>query len=277
MNIGTKIKELRNHNKKTQEDLAKTLCISTQAVSKWENGGSPDLELIPAIAKYFKVSTDYLFDIEDYELTNIENKLFKYITSFNLNERIQQVYRLGFIMSIATRGEEIIDLDKFKEEITNDDLFSVVVSEDGIIITSLAQNNKVFTVIPKDNKSNYLKMLESKEKQMLFCKYLSDNIFYDSLVFLYSRSRTSGSFTEKLLCDNLNVTLEEAKDILEKMKEFKIVSCTMTPIDDTEVKLYSVLQNPHIVSLIQLLDMVSNRPNNYCHYYGGPTNYFEKK
>lgn len=120
-------------------------------------------------------------------------------------------------------------------------------------------------------------MLESKEKQMLFCKYLSDNIFYESLVFLYSRSRTSGSFTEKLLCDNLNVTLEEAKDILEKMKEFKIVSCTMTPIDDTEVKLYSVLQNPHIVSLIQLLDMVSNRPNNYCHYYGGPTNYFEKK
>ena len=118
-------------------------------------------------------------------------------------------------MSIATRGEEIIDLDKFKEEITNDDLFSTVVSEDGIIITSLAQNNKVFTVIPKDNKSNYLKMLESKEKQMLFCKYLSDNIFYDSLVFLYSRSRTSGSFTEFLLCDNFNVTLEEAKDILE--------------------------------------------------------------
>lgn len=35
-------------------------------------------------------------------------------------------------MSIATRGEEIIDLDKFKEEITNDDLFSTVVSEDGI-------------------------------------------------------------------------------------------------------------------------------------------------
>ena len=66
MNIGTKIKELRNHNKITQEDLAKTLCISTQAVSKWENGGSPDLELIPAIAKYFKVSTDYLFDIEDW-------------------------------------------------------------------------------------------------------------------------------------------------------------------------------------------------------------------
>ena len=35
MNIGTKIKELRNHNKITQEDLAKTLCISTQAVRKW--------------------------------------------------------------------------------------------------------------------------------------------------------------------------------------------------------------------------------------------------
>ena len=38
MNIGNRIKELRVKNKITQEELAKSLQVSTQAVSKWENG-----------------------------------------------------------------------------------------------------------------------------------------------------------------------------------------------------------------------------------------------
>ena len=71
MNIGLQIKELRGKRKITQEELAKALNVSTQAVSKWENGGYPDLELIPSIAKYFNVSTDYLFGREDGEILNI--------------------------------------------------------------------------------------------------------------------------------------------------------------------------------------------------------------
>lgn len=43
MNIGNKIKELRVKNKVTQEELAKALQVSTQEVSKWENGGSPNI------------------------------------------------------------------------------------------------------------------------------------------------------------------------------------------------------------------------------------------
>ena len=42
MDIGNRIKQLRIKNKVTQEELAKALQVSTQAVSKWENGGSPD-------------------------------------------------------------------------------------------------------------------------------------------------------------------------------------------------------------------------------------------
>ena len=65
MEIGYIIKNLRKEKKLTQEELAKELNVSTQAVSKWECGGSPDLELIPRIAKFFNVTTDYLFDIKD--------------------------------------------------------------------------------------------------------------------------------------------------------------------------------------------------------------------
>ena len=40
MNIGNKIKELRKQRGITQEQLANSIGISFQAVSKWENGVS---------------------------------------------------------------------------------------------------------------------------------------------------------------------------------------------------------------------------------------------
>jgi transcriptional regulator with XRE-family HTH domain len=59
--LGVRIAELRKKRKWTQEELAKKLAVSAQAVSKWENDSSmPDIDLIVKIAEIFEVSTDYL-------------------------------------------------------------------------------------------------------------------------------------------------------------------------------------------------------------------------
>jgi len=61
-NIGGNIKKLRAEKGVTQEQLAEHLSITYQSVSKWENSiTSPDLYLIPAIAEYFEVTIDELF------------------------------------------------------------------------------------------------------------------------------------------------------------------------------------------------------------------------
>ena len=59
--IGVQIAKLRKEKNITQDELAKNLDVSAQAVSKWENGGAPDIELLPRIADYFGVSIDVLF------------------------------------------------------------------------------------------------------------------------------------------------------------------------------------------------------------------------
>ena len=59
--IAKNISELRKAKCITQEQLANSLGVSFQAVSKWENGISvPDTLLLPQIAEYFNVSVDYL-------------------------------------------------------------------------------------------------------------------------------------------------------------------------------------------------------------------------
>ena len=68
MNIGEKIKELRKKNGLTQEKLADCLCVSYQAVSKWENGAaSPDLSLIAPLTRILHVTADELLGIGEAE------------------------------------------------------------------------------------------------------------------------------------------------------------------------------------------------------------------
>lgn len=69
--IGEKIKSLRKSKNISQEVLAQYLGVTFQAVSKWENGSTmPDVEAIPAIASFFGVSTDELFDFNLFEMEN---------------------------------------------------------------------------------------------------------------------------------------------------------------------------------------------------------------
>ena len=61
--VGSNIRKLRINKGDTQEQLAKSLQISFQSVSKWENGiASPDIAFLPIIAEYFGITIDELFN-----------------------------------------------------------------------------------------------------------------------------------------------------------------------------------------------------------------------
>ncbi len=77
MNIGSKIKSLRQKYGLTQENLANSIGVSAQSVSKWENGVSmPDIVLLPVLAEEFGVSVDELFDLTAEEkMRRIEKRI----------------------------------------------------------------------------------------------------------------------------------------------------------------------------------------------------------
>ncbi len=73
LKIGAIIKRLRGERGVTQESLATALGVSPQAISRWEQGGGyPDIELLPAMADFFSVSTD---EILGYALSERERAL----------------------------------------------------------------------------------------------------------------------------------------------------------------------------------------------------------
>ena len=64
--LGDKIRILREKSGLTQAALARELGISRSGVNAWEMGLSvPQVQYIVALAKQFKVSSDYILGIEE--------------------------------------------------------------------------------------------------------------------------------------------------------------------------------------------------------------------
>jgi len=129
--LGEKIKSWRKEKNISQEALAKYLGVSYQAVSKWETGSTmPDVTLIPAIASFFRVSTDELFEFNLYEMEkevdDICYESYKYRFDDDM-EKAEQILRDGlqrfpgntkilncllYTLDYQKRAEEVIALCK---------------------------------------------------------------------------------------------------------------------------------------------------------------------
>ena len=71
IHIGETIRKLRKEKSITQDELAGFLGVSYQSVSKWERCESyPDITLVPSIAVFFGVTTDFLLGVNTADKEN---------------------------------------------------------------------------------------------------------------------------------------------------------------------------------------------------------------
>lgn len=86
MNLGENLRKLRKENGLSQEQLADSLNISRQAISKWESGKAyPDIENLIQLRSIFKVTLDDLIINETLgKVKEVENDT-KVIESLNDN------------------------------------------------------------------------------------------------------------------------------------------------------------------------------------------------
>ncbi len=92
--IGEQIAKYRKAAGLTQEELGKAAGVSTQAVSRWECGGAPDVALLPAIADKLHVTVDALFGRESGPAKNMSNELIQWLRSLPERDRLTGLTRL---------------------------------------------------------------------------------------------------------------------------------------------------------------------------------------
>lgn len=111
MTVGEKLKNLRQHYKMTQDDIAELLSMSRTSFSKYENGAAnPPLNVLRKLSAIYKVPIEYLIHDEQTNLVfndekntdepNIENAV-NYFSDLTREEKM-------LIMKLRLKGSEAI-------------------------------------------------------------------------------------------------------------------------------------------------------------------------
>lgn len=242
-NIGKYLKELRINHKFTQEELAKKLHITRQAISSWENG-----RFIPDIEKIYDLANLYNLKIEDiYACGKIENN---YNSNKIFIEKIHsQKKKYYVIISIII----LIFLFLF--------LFYYFINSykktNIYTISSLDSSHKIIGNILKVNKNVYF--------ELMINDYTSDNVclYYEEKEITCIENSNTIKFNEKLgyeeyiLTNNFN---DFIKNLYVKINSDKIkLSISKYFINDDLI--FDKSQN------IEMYNKENSRNNNYIPKY----------
>ena len=257
-NIGSVIAELRKKKGVTQEGLAKAVGVSAQAVSKWENGGVLDVELLPMIADFFEVSVDEMFGRNAGSI-NITAAILGHIrkTKPDSEERFRAVFELCWDLE-----KSIFD---FCSEVNTEVVADTTVEDYEAINKPDGQQNSCvltdygFTQMGIANRLQYfLCVPEMKDKQMSlfdnvdytdFFGDLSDQDVFRAFVYLFKRDAKK-AFTDHLLVKELNISEEKAQEIVGVLTKYQIVRKTQLELDDEMRDVYHLIPQPTFVGLL---------------------------
>lgn len=185
--IGAIIKKLRIENSVTQDTLATAVGVTPQAISRWESEGSyPDIELLPAIADFFSVSTDELlgYKISEREntLADLKKEMYRLAEFGETDERIEFV-RTAFAkypsdceireqLSVCLSNKYIETNEKaLLDEAESLSLYVIENCKDADIYHD-AINMLIWIYAEKDQTDKALKILE-RLTPMKYCRELS--------------------------------------------------------------------------------------------------------
>ena len=97
--IGKRISENRKRKNIKQDELAEMLCVSPQAVSKWENDLScPDISLLPKLSKTLGISVDELLSgkqestvafVPEESRKNIDEMMFRVVVNSSEGDKVR--------------------------------------------------------------------------------------------------------------------------------------------------------------------------------------------
>lgn len=182
MSLGNNIKKYRHELGITQEELAGILCITGQAVSKWESGaGLPDVTQIVPLAQALNVSTDALFG---FHAENFDRKL-----SEEVNQKANALRDSGEQSQGALSAVEYLER-QCEENIFNYGIMTRYVQAVAHMSRYVNPNNTYYSSLLQENEKEWKQLIKRTENRaMQVIRYSGDKKLTDechyALAWLY--------------------------------------------------------------------------------------------
>ncbi len=269
--IGKNIAALRKERGVKQEELANYVGVSAQAVSKWENGGVPDTELLPKIADFFGVSIDALFGRSLTDYADLQESLCRRIVEAPAEDRFKIVFNYCWDMERALYGNIVKggSIEEYEKGMApNEQIYSSILSDYGYTRMGIAGRLQYFLIVPEhtDTEAAFIGDYNYAD----FFRMLGDKDTLDALIFFNKRQEQT-AFTARLLESKLGLSKEKAESIIQSLLQYNLLQESHVEIDDQTTPVYFLHPTPSFTALLIFAQEMIKEPNHYNFYSGGRT------
>ena len=258
MTIGKNIADLRKSNGMTQEQLAETLGVSSQTVSKWENEVTmPDIMLLPVIAGCFDITVDELYggkklterrQVIDYD--DIPEML--YDTVIDLTQR-------GWVETVEGK-----DIEAEKERMR------AYLAENRQVKTATFSNKRGAVVATSEigllhrGKANADQLVQDGIGRVL--EVLSKSAV--RRIFAYQMENMTKPITAPYAAKKCDISPDEAAEALELLTEIHVNHLTEVMLDENNsVRMYALNSDECIMYMLMILKTARLIDENKQHYF----------
>ncbi|MCD8130358.1 MAG: helix-turn-helix domain-containing protein [Lachnospiraceae bacterium] len=276
MIIGDKISELRKEKGMTQEQLGALVGVSSQAVSKWENGGTPDVELLPLIADVLGVSLDGLFGRDEKPGTDMSQTLVKYLLSFPSRTRMKELYDLlissmsgmDFKFDLSEEMEKVLhvmDTAFIKDTQTGETawLRSTQADDDGILLTVSAEDFPLYLLLPEPEGGYRQNLAPIEDYQKLFSLLGRENAL--KLLFWIAGRRQSSYIFASAVSEGSGVPIEETDRLLEELKDLGLVYSIDVETEAGDTKAWQLRNSEALLPFLYFARWLMEKSNLYLY------------
>lgn len=258
--IGRQIRRLRRDKGITQAALADAVNVSVQAVSKWECGGTPDINLMPAIAGFFGVSIDTLFGFKSANETKVDTLVQQEIWRTPKGRRMQRACELGFAALKGLTGiPNIIDVGYGDtcDTLENDCTRCRIMFDDGIAYGSADRMAPSVFLLPEPEKGYREQMFPVNDYVELFNLFSEDGMMQ---VLLYLYSRRAIPFSMQHIVSALKLDESTIVTCLERIKVFRWIEEEEVEIESGTILLYRPVLSEAFVAFMYFASELLRKP-----------------
>lgn len=258
--IGKQIKKYRTQLGLTQEQLGNKLGVTTQAVSKWERGGTPDAEMLPSLSQVLNVSIDALFGREEQRLTQ---SLARQICQMSNEEAYRYAFsicwaiEIGFMQDI-TMLDDFLNIFTEYSAITTDktDYFAKMMQDGGIANARLSPDFHHFFLMVEPQSSIKDKLADIETLRGVF-EIFADKKLLKIIFYMYSRLNTP--IATSLISKNTGIETKEVDRCMEILCKNNLATRNVVATADGEIYSYMFHQESSVIPLLCFADEICKK------------------
>ena len=250
-----KIKTCRHNEGLTQSQLAEKLHVSTQAVSRWEKGGLPDIAMLNDIADCLNVSTDYLLGRQEQETEDISEDILKNISRLPKEERFEKAYAYAWTSVIGTSDASdsmknmFASKDSLKSEEGKGYLMQSVMPE-GFALGEMTKESRFLFLAPAPDKPDI--PYSSQDAYICCFKILSDPVNFRILSFLLSKP-VDKVVTSSLIADRTGIAQSQVDRHCQILARHHFLECRKIEDEKGDISVYNGIKKPWLAAILIIL------------------------